>query len=136
MGFRETQQEMKRDFKRVAERIEHQYQHARLLPKGRGGIGKSLDEAEEGLLRERSSLASSLSMTDEIIGQASATHQMLQGQRKVLTDANSKVGTLSSVFPGLNGLIDKISDRQNKERVVISITIASCAFFTICYKFL
>ncbi|CAK0866852.1 unnamed protein product [Prorocentrum cordatum] len=90
--FRETQQEMKRDFKRVAESIEHQYQPG-LLPRGRGGIGKSLDE---------------------IIGQASATHQMLQGQRKTLTEANSKVGTISSLFPGLNGLIDKISDRQNK----------------------
>jgi hypothetical protein len=69
---------------------------------------------------------------------------------KVLNSVHSRVGTLSSMFPGINTLIDKISDRQNKasrslnwtvnshvsehrlchsvlscqERVVLSITIA------------
>ncbi|CAE8603422.1 unnamed protein product, partial [Polarella glacialis] len=37
--FRETHQEMVRDFKRVAQSIDHQYQHARLLP-GSRKVGK------------------------------------------------------------------------------------------------
>lgn len=136
--MRETQQEMVRDFKRVAQSIEHQYQHARLLPKARGGAagGHGFGDAEEGLMRERNGLSSSLSMADEIIGQATATRDMLANQRKVLTDVKSKVGSLESVLPGLNSLIDKISDRKNKERVVLSLTVACCCFFTIWYKFL
>eukprot|EP00435_Cladocopium_sp_Y103_P050579 s679_g15.t1 len=131
--FRETQQEMLRDFKRVAQSIDHQYQHARLLPHSKPN--KSGDP-EDGLLRERMGLNSSLSMADEIIGQATTTRDMLMNQRSVLNSVHSRVGTLSSMFPGINTLIDKISDRQNKERVVLSITIASCCFFTIWYKFL
>ncbi|CAK9082706.1 unnamed protein product [Durusdinium trenchii] len=130
--FRETQQEMLRDFKRVAQSIDHQYQHARLLPHAKA---KSADP-EDGLLRERMGLNSSLSMADEIIGQATSTRDMLMNQRSVLNSVHSRVGSLSSMFPGINTLIDKISDRQNKERVVLSITVASCCFFTIWYKFL
>mmetsp|Transcript_44722 Transcript_44722/g.100403 ORF Transcript_44722/g.100403 Transcript_44722/m.100403 type:complete len:232 (-) Transcript_44722:81-776(-) len=133
--FRETQQEMSRDFKRVVQSIDHQYQHARLLPKARAQRGTP-DEAEEGLLKERSGLHSSLSMADEVIGQARETHDMLVGQRRTLGNVHGKVGTLDSILPSIDKLIDKISDRKTKERVVLSITIASCCFFTIWYKFL
>ncbi|CAE7170078.1 GOS12 [Symbiodinium pilosum] len=132
--FRETHQEMLRDFKRVAQSIDQQYQHARLLPHSRNN--RSSDDAEDGLMRERMGLNSSLSMADEIIGQATATRDMLMNQRSVLNSVGARVGTLSSMFPGINNLIDKISDRKNKERVVLSLTIASCCFFTIWYKFL
>jgi len=134
--FRETHQEMVRDFKRVAQSIEHQYQHARLLPKARSSRQGAGGDAEEGLIRERNSLSSSLSMADEIIGQARETHEMLVGQKRVLGSVHGKVGTLSSIFPGINKLIDKISDAKTKERIVLSITIAGCCFFTIWYKFL
>mmetsp|Transcript_5712 Transcript_5712/g.11665 ORF Transcript_5712/g.11665 Transcript_5712/m.11665 type:complete len:221 (+) Transcript_5712:1-663(+) len=134
--FRETQQEMLRDFKRVAQSIEHQYQHARLLPKARGGRKGQGDDVEEGLVEERRGLSSSLSMADEIIGQARGAHDMLVGQRKTLSNVHGKVSGLDTVLPGISKLIGKISDRQTKERVVLSITVASCCFFTIWYKFL
>jgi len=134
--FRETQQEMVRDFKRIAQSIEHQYQHARLLPKARSGQKGTSDEAEENLMRERNALGASLSMADEIIGSARETHNMLVGQRGTLKDVKGKVGVLDSMMPGVSKLIDKISDRQTKERLVLSFTIASCCFFTIWYKFL
>mmetsp|Transcript_111311 Transcript_111311/g.237830 ORF Transcript_111311/g.237830 Transcript_111311/m.237830 type:complete len:228 (-) Transcript_111311:50-733(-) len=134
--FRDTHQDMARDFKRVAQSIEHQYQHARLLPKARGRGSGQPDDAEAALMSERSSLGSSLSMADEVIGQATSTLDMLVGQRSVLKGATGKVGTLQSVLPGINGLIDRISDRQTKERLVLSLTVASCCFFTIWYKFL
>ncbi|CAE7222220.1 GOS12 [Symbiodinium microadriaticum] len=132
--FRETHQEMLRDFKRVAQSIDQQYQHARLLPQARNN--RSSDDAEDGLMRERMGLNSSLSMADDIIGQATATRDMLMNQRNVLDSVGARVGTLSSMFPGINTLIDKISDRKNKERIVLSLTVASCCFFTIWYKFL
>jgi len=135
-SFRETQQELVRDFKRISQSIEHQYQHARLLPKGRSATAASLDEAEEGLMRERHSLSSSLSMADDIISQASTTRDMLSGQRRSLGEINSKVGTLESILPGINGIIGKISDRQTKERLVLTFTVAGCCFFTIWYKFM
>merc|ERR1712048_399577 len=99
--LRETQQELVRDFKRVAQSIDHQYQHARLLPKNRAtALGNGMDEAEAGLMNERNALTSSLSMADDIIGQATATRDMLTGQRSRLTDVNSKMGTITSMFPG------------------------------------
>jgi len=134
--LRETQQELVRDFKRVAQSIEHQYQHARLLPKNRGtALGNSLDGAEEGLMKERSALTSSNSMTDDIIAQATATRDMLTGQRQTLSGVDSKMGTLGSMFPSISSLIDKISDRQNKERLVLSSTVALCCVFTVWYEF-
>eukprot|EP00438_Fugacium_kawagutii_P019962 Skav200585 [mRNA] locus=scaffold1051:114068:116770:- [translate_table: standard] len=79
-------------------------------------------------------LNSSLSMADEIIGQATTTRDMLMNQRtQVLNSVHSRVGTLSSMFPGINSLIDKISDRQNKDMDRLP---KSCCFFTIWYKFL
>jgi len=135
--FRETHQEMVRDFKRIAQSIDHQYQHARLLPNARGrSKAQGLGDAEEGLMSERSGLNSSLSMVGDVIDQASATRDMLASQRRVLTDAGSKVGGLESLLPGIGSLIDKISDRQNKERLVLSFTVACCLSFTIWYKFL
>mmetsp|Transcript_65609 Transcript_65609/g.203092 ORF Transcript_65609/g.203092 Transcript_65609/m.203092 type:complete len:231 (-) Transcript_65609:148-840(-) len=134
--FRETQQEMMRDFKRVAQSIDHQYQHARLLPKARGSRKGAGDDVEEGLMQERSALSSSVSMADEIIGQARETHDMLVGQRKTLGSVHGRVQSLDTILPGIGKLIDKISDRKTKERVVLSLTVASCCFFTIWYKFL
>jgi len=134
--LRETHTELLRDFKRVATSIEQQYQHARLIPKARGkGSGGGLDEAEEGLMRERNALNGSLSMVDEVIGTATASRDMLIGQRGTLAGVDSKVGGLNSVFPGINGLINKISDRKNTERLVLSGTVACCMAFTVWYKF-
>jgi chromosome segregation ATPase len=135
LRLRDTHRELASDFKRVIQSIDHQFQHARLLPKARGGT-KGQDDAEEGLLRERNGLSSSLSMADEVIGMATATRESLSRQSRTLQETNSKAAGITSMFPGLNGLIGKISDRQNKERVVLSLTVASCCFFTIWYKFL
>jgi len=74
-------------------------------------------------------------MADDAISQATATRDMLVNQRHLLAGVNSKVGTLTAIFPGLTGLIDKISDRKNKERLVLSMTVALCCCFTIWYKF-
>lgn len=136
LRLRETHQEMARDFKRVAQSIDQQYQHARLLPRGRVAGAKASDDVEECLMRERSGLNSSISMAEEIIGQATATRDMLFGQRGVLGGVSTKMRSLESIMPGINSLIDKISDRKNKERVVLSLTVACCCFFTIWYKFL
>lgn len=133
--LRETQLELVRDFKRVVESIDSQYQHARLLPKNRGSSNGAQDDAEANLMREKAALNSTLSATDELISQGQTMHDMLKGQRSALTGIHGKVGTLESVLPGINSLIDKISDRKNKERVVLSMTVASCCFFTIWYKF-
>jgi len=134
--FRETQQELKRDFKRVAQTIEHQQQHSRLLPKVRSRHQSGSDDVEAGLIQERNAIGASLDMTDEILCQARETHTMLKNQRSVLGGVQGKVTSLDSILPGINSLIDKISDRKNKERVVLSITVAGCCFFTIWYKFL
>jgi len=134
--LRETQQELQRDFKRVAQSIEHQQQHSKLLPKVWNKHKNGSDDVETGLIQERNAIGASLSMTDEILSQARDTHDMLKNQRAVLGGVQGKVGSLDSLLPGINSLIDKISDRKNKERVVLSITVAGCCFFTIWYKFL
>mmetsp|Transcript_122890 Transcript_122890/g.192907 ORF Transcript_122890/g.192907 Transcript_122890/m.192907 type:complete len:217 (+) Transcript_122890:45-695(+) len=130
--FRETHQELARDFKRVSQSIEHQYQHARLIPKGRSSNAE--DSIEQGLMRERNALSATLSMTDEVISQATSTHTMLQGQRVTLQSTSGKVGSLTAMFPGLDSLISQIGDRKNKENMVLASTIAGCIIFTMWYK--
>jgi Golgi SNAP receptor complex protein 1 len=134
--FRESHQELLRDFKRVTQNIDHQQQHARLL----SGSGRRKDTSQDGeeanLLRERSALDVTLSMTDEVLSQAQATHDRLIGQRGMLGSVTSKVGTLTAKFPTLNSLIGDISDRKKKEQLVLSFTVACCMFFTAWYKFL
>merc|ERR1711924_556813 len=95
---------------------DHQQQHARLL----SGSGRRKDAA----------LDATLSMTDEVLSQAQATHDRLIGQRGMLGSVTSKVGILTAKFPTLNSLIGDISDRKKKEQLVLSFTVACCMFFT------
>merc|ERR1719296_258837 len=121
--MRETQQEMSRDFKRVAACIEHQYQHARLLPSKRGPAA-GLDGVEEGLIKESSGLKGSLQMCDEVIGAAMATRDMVSNQNKTLRESKSKLGSVESLLPGVGKLIGQITDRKNTEATVLSATVA------------
>eukprot|EP00746_Dinoflagellata_sp_MGD_P013809 gnl/MRDRNA2_/MRDRNA2_129992_c0_seq1.p1 gnl/MRDRNA2_/MRDRNA2_129992_c0~~gnl/MRDRNA2_/MRDRNA2_129992_c0_seq1.p1 ORF type:complete len:256 (+),score=53.13 gnl/MRDRNA2_/MRDRNA2_129992_c0_seq1:43-810(+) len=136
--FKETSQELARDFKRVAGTIDHHYRHAKLLPKGRksGAGGGEGDSAEANLMRERSLLDSTLGMADDVIAQAGATREMLAGQRAALGGISGKVATMASALPGVGKLIDNIGDRQTRESLVLALTVASCCCFTIWYKFL
>merc|ERR1719327_1408497 len=109
--FRESHQELSRDFRRVASSINEQHQHARLLP-GRSGRKDASDSAEAGLMRERTALDATLSMTDEIIQQAQASHERLQAQRGMLSSIGGKVGKISGGFSALNALVSSISDKK------------------------
>merc|ERR1719219_795054 len=82
--FRETQQELKRDFKRVAQTIEHQQQRSRLLPLVRNRHQNGSDDVEAALIQETNAIGASLSAADEILLQARATHENLRNQRSVL----------------------------------------------------
>mmetsp|Transcript_45100 Transcript_45100/g.107220 ORF Transcript_45100/g.107220 Transcript_45100/m.107220 type:complete len:222 (+) Transcript_45100:76-741(+) len=132
-SIRETHQEIVRDFKRVSQSIDHAYQHSRLLPK-RGAQKTGGDAAEEALMKERHALNSTLSMTDDIIGQASETRDMLLSQRAALSTISTKVGGLAANLPSIDQLIGKIGDRQARERLVLASTVAGCIIFTIWYK--
>lgn len=133
--FQETHQELTRDFRRVAQSIDHLYQHARLLPRGGKSKGDA-DDAEAGLLKEHSALDATLSMTDDVTANAAAVRDMLTNQRTALGGVAGKVGGMSSKFPGIDQLIGKISDRKTKEQLVLAFTVACCCCFTIWYKFL
>lgn len=135
--FRETSQELARDFKRVAGTIDHHYKHAKLLPKGKKlGAGGGGDSAEDNLIRERSILDSTLGMADDVIAQAGATRDMLANQRASLGGISGKVSQVASALPGVGKLIDSIGDRQTRESLVLALTVAGCCCFTIWYKFL
>jgi len=133
--FKESHQELMRDFKRVAQNIEQQQQHARLIS-GRGSRKDASDNAEAGLLRERSALDGTNSMIDDVIGQAQATHERLVAQRGTLGGVGGKIGALSSRFPALESLISNISDKKRREQLILSFTVACCVIFSLWYKFL
>jgi len=133
--FNESHQELTRDFKRVVQSIDQQLKHARLLP-GRGARkDASRDDEEAGLMRERGSLDATLSMTDEVLASAQATHDRLVSQRGMLGAVSGKVGMLASKFPALNTLINGIHDKKKREQMVLSFTVACCTIFTCWYKF-
>mmetsp|Transcript_69175 Transcript_69175/g.123147 ORF Transcript_69175/g.123147 Transcript_69175/m.123147 type:complete len:233 (+) Transcript_69175:74-772(+) len=132
--LRETYQELMRDFKLAAQNMDQQKHHASLLSKRKDNGSSAFGDEEAGLIRERGALDTTLSMTDEVLAQATATRDNLSAQRATLGNVSGKVGTVASRLPTIDGLIKNISDKKTKEQVVLSLTVAGCCFFTLWYK--
>lgn len=131
---REEHKELQREFGLLTRNMDYQSQHARLL--GKRGGEQAPDSEEESLLRERSVLNATLSVTDGIIGQATETLDSLRGQQLELGGVSAKMGMVNAAMPALDKLLERISDQKTKERLVLSLTVASCCCFTLWYKFM
>lgn len=102
---------------------------------GDGGGGDEEDPAMEHLMRERNSIQGAMDASSSVIGQAAEVEASLRSQGGALRGVSGTVLRMASQIPGLDGLIDQIRRKRNKDDLVVSGVIAVCILFTLWYLF-
>jgi len=100
-----------------------------------GEDGDDEDPAMEHLMRERNSIQGAMDASNSVIGQASEVEASLRSQGGALRGVSGTVLRMASQIPGLDGLIDQIRRKRNKDDLVVSGVIAVCILFTLWYLF-
>lgn len=85
------------------------------------------------LLRERTGIASSHAALDDVIGQADAVRSNLLDQRRVVDGIGDKLYNLGSKFPVVNGLLNAIRRKKNRDSIVLGSVISACCLFLLIY---
>mmetsp|Transcript_26947 Transcript_26947/g.31830 ORF Transcript_26947/g.31830 Transcript_26947/m.31830 type:complete len:264 (+) Transcript_26947:285-1076(+) len=101
---------------------------------GEGG-GDEEDPAMEHLMRERNSIQGAMDASHSVIGQAAEVEASLRSQGGALRGVSGTVLRMASQIPGLDGLIDQIRRKRNKDDFIVSGVIAVCILFTLWYLF-
>jgi len=74
-------------------------------------------------------------MVDEQISIAIDTKEGLVSQRMAFKKIQSRINDLTTRFPAINSLIQKINVRKRKDSIIIGIVIGVCTFLLIVYAF-
>lgn len=106
-----------------------------------GSVKRDIDEYK-GLIggkqelynRERDHLLSSDRLADQAIEIASRTQDNLRHQRRMLSGLSGRLLDLSSRFPQLNYLIQKISMRKRRDTVIMGGVISFLIILILLYK--
>ncbi|XP_046841432.1 Golgi SNAP receptor complex member 1-like [Xenia sp. Carnegie-2017] len=84
-------------------------------------------------LKENEHIHNSDRLTDEAIGIAMATKENMSRQRGALYHISTRMGGITSRFPALNNLMQKINLRKRRDAIIISIVISICLILLILY---
>lgn len=128
--------EFTQEFRRVKSTVDANREHASLLGGGRvgGGGGEFGDSsASSQLIRERSTIHSSTSKVDEVIGQAQATAAALVSQRGIFANVANNLSNIGSRFPVVNNMLTAIKRKKSKDTIILSVVVALCTGFTLIY---
>ena len=74
-------------------------------------------------------------LIDEQINIALDTRDNLVNQREILKAVQTKLNDLSSKFPMINNLVNKINLRKRRDAIIIALVIGICMIFLIWYTF-
>ena len=96
-----------------------------------GGRGHKMDS----LQRELEHTRNSERMIDEQINIAMETRDNLVDQRKILKGIQTRLNDLSSKFPLINSLVNKINLRKRRDTIILGSVIGFCLVFMIWYVF-
>ena len=128
------------EFRRVKNTVMANREHASLLGGGRGGGGGGGGGGEFGdssassqLIRERSTIHSSTSKVDDVIGQAQATAAALVSQRGIFANVANNLSTIGSRFPVINNMMTAIKRKKSKDTIILSVVCALCTGFILIY---
>ncbi|KAJ3685705.1 hypothetical protein LUZ61_014869 [Rhynchospora tenuis] len=134
---RDILHEFSQEFRRTKGNLNLMREHAELLSSVRDDITESMASGGMSprvhLLRERSSIHSSISQIDEVIGQAQATRAVISSQGSLFGDVQGKVKKLGEKFPIIRGLLGAIKRKKSKDTIILSAVIAACTLFLIIY---
>lgn len=105
---------------------------------GRSASGLSTDglsdtSQTELLMRERSTVHSSTSAVDDVIGAAQATAAALVSQRGIFGGIASNLSGVGSRFGVMHDVLAAIKRKRSKDTMVLSAVVAFCVAFTLIY---
>ena len=89
----------------------------------------------DSLQRELEHTRNSERMIDEQINIAMETRDNLVDQRKILKGIQTRLNDLSSKFPLINSLVNKINLRKRRDTIILGSVIGFCLVFMIWYVF-
>lgn len=128
--YRELYFDYNTEYKRTMASIQQKRESASLFSRS-GVMNNGPDEETDILLRERSAVDSSRSMTDSIIGQAMAAKASLERQKERFTSSRGRVTTLTGTFTGIHSLMDQIQRKKLRNNTIIALLIAVLICFTL-----
>ena len=100
------------------------------------GKKRSSGDSESNLLRERAALVSSNTMADEALSRAFNAHSMIRDQTARFVATTEKLGGIVSKIPLVDSLISKIRSVKFRQKMILSLVIASCLFTILWLKIL
>ena len=129
--------EFANEFKRVRDAVSTSRDRDALLGRrqttGGGADGLSDSSQTELLIRERSTVHSSTSAVDDVIGVAQATAAALTSQRGVFGGVASALSGVGSRFGVMRDVLAAIKRKRSKDTMVLSAVVAFCVAFTLIY---
>ena len=99
---------------------------------GGGGGG---DASTEQLLRERNAIDNSMKSANSVLSQAASVRSELRNQGASLRGVTGTMARIAGNVPGLNGLIDMIRKKRQRDDRVVGGVVAGCILFTLWYLF-
>ena len=74
-------------------------------------------------------------MVDEQIAIAIDTKENLVTQRAAFKKIQSRLNDLTTRFPAINNLLQKINLKKKKDSIILGVVMGVCTFFLIIYVF-
>ncbi|XP_027042570.1 Golgi SNAP receptor complex member 1-like [Pocillopora damicornis] len=84
-------------------------------------------------LKENEHIRNSDRLADDVIGVALATKENLQSQRGVLHGVTSRLSAVTTRFPALNSLIQRINVRKRRDSIILASVISICIILMLIY---
>jgi len=139
----EILQDYKQEFSKTSNNIASMLEREELLSSVQSDIshyrnepgGGKRNQKIDSLQRELEHTRNSERLIDEQINIALDTRDNLVNQREILKAVQTKLNDLSSKFPMINNLVNKINLRKRRDTIIIGLVIGLCLTFMIWYIF-
>jgi len=135
---RDILQDYSQEFRRTQNNLRSRKEREELLQ----GVKSEIDSSKTALSRrmdlyvkEHDHLKNSERLVDEQISIAIDTKENLVNQRMAFKKIQSRINDLSSRFPAISNLIQKINLKKRKDTIIIGCVFGVCTFLFILYTF-
>jgi len=135
---REILQDYTQEFRKTQSNVRSRKEREELLQ----GVKKEIDRSKNALSRrndlytkEHNHLKSSERMVDEQIAIAIDTKENLVTQRVAFKKIQSRINDITTRFPAINNLLQKINLKKKKDSIILGIVMGVCTFLLIIYVF-
>ena len=87
----------------------------------------------EHLLKEQSSIETSMRIADEMIESAQASRQSLATQRDLFGNVTNRMATMAEKLPLIGSLVGRIQGARRKDMLVMACVITACIILMFLY---